>query len=89
MRLDKGKNIDVDTFDGDLILMNLDTRQVVVLNEAAGVLWSALDLIADRAELANLFQQALPHISAAECEQSLTSVLDVLESGGFISTCAR
>ena len=88
MRLEKSKNIDVDTFDGDLLLMNLDTRQVLVLNEAGGVLWLALDLMPDRDQLSELFQEALPQVSAAECAQSLASVLDALEAGGFISAHA-
>ena len=54
MYLNKSPNIDVDEFDGDLILMNLDTRQVLVLNESAHVLRAALDMFDARGDLAAL-----------------------------------
>lgn len=89
MHFEKCAHIDVDTFDGDLLLMNLTTREVLVLNEAAGVLWAALDLFSKRDELLDLLQEALPNINPEEREASLASVLQSLEAGGFITTRAE
>lgn len=89
MHFEKCAHIDVDTFDGDFLLMNLETREVLVLNEAAGVLWAALDLFSTRDQLSDLFQEALPNISSEEREASLSAVLQSLEAGGFISSRAE
>ena len=84
MHLRKSQNIDVDEFDGDLILMNLDTRQVLVLNESAHVLWSALDLIDTRGDLLALLQEAIPDAQTSTLEAALDSILGTLLSGGFL-----
>jgi len=82
--LNKSPNIDVDEFDGDLILMNLDTRQVLVLNESAHILWSALDLINTRSELLALLQEAMPDTETPALEAALDRILGTLVSGGFL-----
>jgi len=84
LHLRKSQNIDVDEFDGDLILMNLDTRQVLVLNESAHVLWSALDLIDTRGDLLALLQEAIPDAQTSTLEAALDSILGTLLSGGFL-----
>ena len=84
MHLKKSPNIDVDEFDGDLILMNLDTRQVLVLNESAHVLWSALDLIDTRGDLLALLQEAMPDARTPTLEAALDHSLGTLVSGGFL-----
>ena len=40
----KSKAVDYDVFGDEIILMSLETREVVVLNEAGSVLWAAIDL---------------------------------------------
>jgi hypothetical protein len=82
--LQKSNNVDADVFDGDLILMNLDTRQVLVLNEAAHVLWSAMDSLSTRDELLDLLREAMPQTQPSELGTKLDEILDALLSGGFL-----
>lgn len=80
----KAKNIDADVFDGDLILMNLETRQVLVLNETANILWMAIDLLDTRGGLLDLLREAMPDKDVPELESSLDSILGALVGGGFL-----
>ena len=84
MYLSKSQNIDVDEFDGDLILMNLDTRQVLVLNESAHILWTALDTINTRGGLLALLQEAMPDTQTPALEAALDGILGTMVSGGFL-----
>lgn len=80
----KAEAIDADRFDGELILMNLETRQVVVLNEAGDVLWSAIDSLPHRGALLELMSEAFPDRTADELGASLDSILEALLEGGFL-----
>jgi Coenzyme PQQ synthesis protein D (PqqD) len=86
--LSKSQNIDVDEFDGDLILMNLDTRQVLVLNESAHILWTALDVINTRGGLLALLQEAMPDTETPVLEAALDGILGTMVSGGFLRLAA-
>jgi len=86
--LSKSQNIDVDEFDGDLILMNLDTRQVLVLNESAHILWTALDMINTRGDLLALLQEAMPDTETPALEAALDGILGTMVSGGFLRLIA-
>jgi hypothetical protein len=80
----KAQNIDVDEFDDDLILMHLDTRQVLVLNAAAKVLWQAMDVFNDRSELLGLLTEAMPQLAPGEAAAALTEMVDKLSANGFL-----
>ena len=86
MYLKKSQNIDVDDFGGELILMNLETRQVLVLNDSAHVLWSALDLMNTHGDLLALLQEAMPEAQTAALEAALDGILGTLVSGGFLQS---
>lgn len=83
-RFHKAKNIDADRFDGDLILMNLETRQVLVLNETANILWTAIDSVDTKNGLLDLLREAMPDKDASELEGSLDTILGALVGGGFL-----
>lgn len=84
------ENIDVDSFGADLILMNLETRRVVVLNEAAAVIWLGLDLCPTREALIELFEDGLPSLDISQLKTSVDATLGSLLEGGFITeTSAR
>jgi hypothetical protein len=80
----KAGNIDVDEFDDDLILMNLETRQVLVLNAAAKILWQAMDVFTDPADLLGLLTEAMPQLSAADADAALAEMVGKLSAGGFL-----
>jgi hypothetical protein len=84
----KSSNIEVDEFDDDLILMNRDTHHVLVLNASAKILWQAIDLFPDRAELLGLLTEAMPQMSEAEAEAALTDLVAKLSDGGFLAVDA-
>jgi ABC-type amino acid transport substrate-binding protein len=89
MILLKSKNVDADMFDGDLILMNRDTHQVLVLNQTAEILWSAIDLLNTRDGLLDLLREAMPAIPSPQLAASLDDILDALLRGGFLQTVAE
>lgn len=80
----KAQNIDVDEFDDDLILMNLETRQVLVLNAAAKILWQAMDVFTDPADLVSLLTEAMPHLAPQDATAALADMVDKLSGGGFL-----
>lgn len=82
--ISKSQNIDVDEFDDDLILMNLDTRQVLVLNEAAKILWLAMDVFNDRADLLGLLTEAMPQLAPGDAEAALSDMVAKLSESGFL-----
>jgi hypothetical protein len=84
MYLLKSKDVDSDIFDGELILMNLETRQVLVLNEAAKILWSAIDILNTRDGLLDLLREAMPNMNSSQLETSLDEILGTLLTGGFL-----
>ena len=80
----KATHVDADGFDGDLILMNLQTRQVLVLNETANILWTAIDLVDSRNGLLDLLREAMPGKDMPQLESSLDGVLKAWLAGGFL-----
>ncbi len=82
----KSKDVDSDSFDDELILMNLETRQVLVLNETGRILWTAIDLLNTRGGLLDLLREAMPQMQSSQVETSLDEVLDALLRGGFLKT---
>ncbi len=86
MHFVKSKVVDTDVFDGELILMNLETREVLVLNEAGRILWDAIDLLKTREELTDLMREAMPQIQSSQIETSLDDVFAKLLKGGFLKT---
>lgn len=84
LRFLKSTNIDADIFDGDLILMNLGTRQVLVLNETASILWDAIDLLNTRDGLLDLLREAMPHAQSSLIETNLDAILDSLLRHDFL-----
>ncbi len=85
VRISKNDNIDVDSFDNEIILMNLISRQVLVMNEAAGVLWSALDSIDQHDDLLDLLVESMPSVEREACSDSLTQLIGALAEGGFVT----
>lgn len=85
VRISKNDNIDVDSFDTEIILMNLVSRQVVVMNEAAGVLWSALDSIDQQDDLLDLLVESMPSVERGACSNSLSQLIGALTEGGFVT----
>ena len=87
-RLRKGSAVDEDVIDGDLILMNLDTRRVTILNPAARVLWDFVEDLPTRGELLGLLLEAFPDRSADEVERELDALLGTLTAQGFLAAAA-
>jgi hypothetical protein len=85
-RFFKSENIDTDIFEGELILMNLETREVLVFNETATILWTAIDLVNTRDKLLDLLREAMPGMQLSQLEGSLDELLDALLHGGFLHT---
>lgn len=85
----KSEVIDSDVFGGELILMNLETREVLVLNEAGSILWAAIDLVKTREELINLLREAMPQMQSSQIETSLDGVLGKLLKGEFLRTSSQ
>ena len=80
----KSDDVDVDVFDGELILVHVDTRRVLILNGAAHGLWDALDLVSDREGLIELVAEALPDSPPAEIAAAVDGVLSDLVTNGFL-----
>jgi hypothetical protein len=87
-KLRKGSAVDEDVIDGDLILMNLDTRRVTILNPAARVLWDVVEDLPTRGELLELLLEAFPDRSAGEVERGLDALLGTLTAQGFLAAAA-
>jgi hypothetical protein len=84
-RLLKADGIDQDAVGGDLILMKLDTRHVMILNPTARVLWDVLDEFPSRSELLGLLCEAYAERPRAELERDLDQVLDTLTAQRFLN----
>lgn len=81
----KSKNIEADEFDDDLILMNLATRQVLVLNAAAKILWQAMDEFPSGDDLLALLTEAMPNLSRDEAAAALGELLAKLAADDFLT----
>lgn len=85
----KSKDVAADVFDGELILMNLESRDVLVLNEAGSVLWTAINTLNTRDQLLDLLREAMPSIKSSQLEASLDGVINALLGGGFLRTTSK
>ena len=87
-RLVKAGNLDTDELNGELVLMKLDPRRIILLNPAGLALWRGLDAVDTRAEVVELVKEALPGMEAQEVERSVEQLLDELVQGGFLTETA-
>jgi Coenzyme PQQ synthesis protein D (PqqD) len=86
--LRKGAEIDEDVVDGDLILMHLQTRSVVILNAAARALWEVIEDFSGPSEMLELLREALPEQPTSEVERGLDELLTTLKGQGFVAAAA-
>ena len=88
MRLRKAPDLDEDIVDGDLILMHLQTRSVVILNSAARALWEMIEDFSGRGDMLELLCEALPEQPPSEVERGLDELLTTLKGQGFVVAAA-
>lgn len=84
-RLVKAGNLDTDELNGELVLMRLHPRRIILLNPAGLALWRGLDAVDTRGEVVELVKEALPALEAQEVERSVGQWLDELVEGGFLT----
>jgi hypothetical protein len=84
MRLVKSVHLDVDEFEGELILMNLESQQVVMLNAAGLALWHGLEKVPTRRAAIELVTEALPSVDPGETERGVDALINRLVEGGFL-----
>jgi len=80
----KAEGIVEDLFDDELILMALESRQMIVLNEGGRIVWEALDQIRNPADLIEMATRALPEFDHGEVERAIGSVIGQLIERGFL-----
>jgi hypothetical protein len=71
LRLVKAGNPDTDELNGELVLMKLHPRRIILLNPAGLALWQGLDGVDTRAEVVELVKEALPAMEAQAVERSV------------------
>ena len=86
-RFARSDRIEEEEFDGDRVLLHMDTRKVIVLNATAAVMWQALAWRVTRAELLDLLKEAHPESSTSELEESLSQTLAILHKESFLEIC--
>jgi hypothetical protein len=84
MRLVKSLHLDVDEFEGELILMNLESQQVLMLNAAGLALWQGLEAAPTRRAVIELVKEALPSVDPGEVERGVEALINRLVEGGFL-----
>ena len=84
-RLVKAGNLDTDELNGELVLMKLHPRRIILLNPAGLALWRGLDAVDTRAEVVELVKEALPGMDAQEVERAVGQLLNELVEGGFLT----
>lgn len=77
-------HVETTAFENDLLVMNIETRQVVLLNEVAAGIWEALGSRQTFEELHSILTEAFPSAVPAELGSHLTSVLQTLEAAELI-----
>lgn len=87
-RLVKAGNLDADELNGELVLMKLHPRRIILLNPAGLALWRGLDAVDTRADIVELVKEALPGMEAQEVERSVEQLLNELVQGGFLTETA-
>jgi hypothetical protein len=85
----KADDVELDFFDGDLILMSLSTRRIVILNRGGHVLWEALDHLPRRAELIETVAEAFPDAGVDAARESVESILTALLAARLITESAE
>jgi hypothetical protein len=83
-RLRHASRVDAETLADDLILMNPETRAVVVLNGAGRVVWEALAEGATAAEVAGVFQAAFPEAGTERVERDVAATIARLRDAGLV-----
>jgi hypothetical protein len=84
-RLVKSRRLDTTEFQGELILMNLDSQQVLMLNAAGLALWNGLEIVDTRDAAVALVQEALPAMDPQEIERGVDTLIASLLEGGYLS----
>ena len=83
----RSDRIEEEEFDGDRVLLHMDTRKVIVLNPTAAVIWQALAWRVTRKDLSDLLAEAHPGSDAGELEEALSQTLALLHSESFLEIC--
>ena len=86
-RFSRSNRIEEEEFDGDRVLLHMDTRKVIVLNPTAAVIWQALAWQVTRRDLSDLLKEAHPETAAEEIEDALSQTLASLHSENFLEIC--
>lgn len=84
IRYVRGTSVDEQTFDDDLLLMNQETKKVVVLNAASTVLWRLLDTPTSSEDLVSILNEALPNELIDNKKISANKLLMELLNAGLI-----
>ncbi len=74
----KAGNLDADELNGELVLMKLHPRRILLLNPAGLALWRGLEVADTRGEVVELVKEALPGMDAQEVERTVGQLLDQL-----------
>jgi hypothetical protein len=85
--LTKSRALEIDEFEGDLILMNVKTGAALMLNPAGLALWESLDPTTRSAAI-DLVHEAMPESPRQLIEASVGQLFDDLLAGGFLESAA-
>jgi hypothetical protein len=83
-RLVKSPHLDMEEFEGELILMNLESRQVLMLNSAGLALWHGLETVQTRGAARELVKEALPSADPKDVERGVDELIARLLEGGYL-----
>ena len=86
--LQRSENVDAETFDGDIILMDRESLNAVCLDAGGAVLWEALQWRLCGNDLVDLLATAQPQIDVSTHQQIVQSLLSTLFENGFIQHSA-
>ena len=86
-RLARSDRIEEEEFDGDRVLLHMDTRKVIVLNPTAAIIWQALAWRVTRKDLSDLLKEAHPETASDELEDALSQTLALLHGESFLEIC--
>ena len=78
IKFQRCSNIDEQCVDGDLLLMSVVEKKVVILNSASKVIWELLSQPTSFQELCDLFQLGCPAIPYVQISSSIERVLTEL-----------
>jgi hypothetical protein len=80
----KAPDVDQDRLGDELILMQLRTLEVRVLNDVGAILWEALDAFGTEDELVGLLVEARPESEPPVHRAHVADFLAGLEQGGYL-----